>query len=73
MKNQSFLIQNAVVAVATANLLGLGGNILTNTNGTSTNEICDRCLHDMEEIQPCHLRCPNCGSHLDCTDKGSAW
>ena len=36
-------------------------------------ELCDRCGHDMKEIQPCHLICPNCGSHLDCTDKGSVW
>jgi predicted amidophosphoribosyltransferase len=36
-------------------------------------ELCDRCGHDMKEIQPCHLICPNCGSHLDCTDKGNVW
>ena len=36
-------------------------------------KVCDRCGNVMEEIQPCHLRCPNCGSHLDCTDKGSVW
>ena len=36
-------------------------------------EVCDRCGHIMKEIQPCHLICPNCGSHLDCSDKGSVW
>jgi DNA-directed RNA polymerase subunit RPC12/RpoP len=39
----------------------------------TTTEICDICGHSMEELQPCHLRCPNCGSHMDCTDKGNTW
>jgi len=27
----------------------------------------------MVNMQACHLFCPNCGSHLDCSDKGSYW
>lgn len=36
-------------------------------------EICDVCGFKMKQIQPCHLRCPNCGAQLDCSDKGSVW
>ena len=38
-----------------------------------TKEICMKCFADMEEISPCHLRCPNCGMEMDCSDKGSVW
>lgn len=34
---------------------------------------CPRCSHAMIEMQACHLLCGNCGSHLDCSDKGSYW
>lgn len=39
----------------------------------SCKEKCDRCGWEMKKFQACHLICPNCGSHLDCSDKGSAW
>ncbi len=38
-----------------------------------TSEVCEQCGFLMEELQPCHLRCPNCGAHMDCSDKGSVW
>jgi len=34
---------------------------------------CPRCNEIMLDMQSCHLICPNCGSHLDCSDKGSYW
>jgi len=24
-------------------------------------------------MQACHMFCPNCGAHLDCSDKGNYW
>lgn len=36
-------------------------------------EMCARCGEKMIEMQPCHLICPNCGSHMDCSDKGTVW
>ncbi len=36
-------------------------------------EKCDRCGHMMGELSSCHLICPNCGMHLDCSDKGVVW
>ena len=36
-------------------------------------EECDKCGHKMKKLNTCHLICPNCGSHLDCSDKGSVW
>ena len=27
----------------------------------------------MKKMTACHLICPNCGAHLDCSDKGSFW
>ena len=36
-------------------------------------EYCIRCDTIMTPIQPCHLRCNNCGAELDCGDKGSYW
>lgn len=34
---------------------------------------CYRCGFKMTPIQPCHLRCNNCGTELTCSDKGSFW
>ena len=34
---------------------------------------CPRCNEIMLDVQACHLICPRCGSHMDCSDKGSAW
>jgi predicted amidophosphoribosyltransferase len=36
-------------------------------------EICDRCNVKMRKMTACHLICENCGSHLDCSDKGTVW
>ena len=38
-----------------------------------TKEICDKCGEFMVKMTECHLICPNCGSHLDCSDKGTTW
>jgi hypothetical protein len=32
-----------------------------------------RCENKMAGMQACHMFCPNCGAHLDCSDKGSYW
>ena len=34
---------------------------------------CPICDEEMEELSACHLRCDNCGSEMDCSDKGSDW
>jgi len=34
---------------------------------------CPRCNEIMLDVQACHLICPRCGSHMDCSDKGSVW
>jgi len=34
---------------------------------------CMKCFNYMEEIQPCHLKCFNCGAEMDCSDKGFVW
>lgn len=34
---------------------------------------CPKCGFDMKKMTACHLICPNCGAHLDCSDKGSFW
>ena len=34
---------------------------------------CDRCHSVMKAIQPCHMKCFNCGAEMDCSDKGSTW
>lgn len=39
----------------------------------TTNETCMRCGKVMHELSACHLRCDNCGSEMDCSDKGSVW
>ena len=31
-------------------------------------DICDRCGEEMEQLQVCHMRCPNCGNELTCSD-----
>lgn len=36
-------------------------------------ELCPICDFEMTPIQVCHLQCRNCGSHLDCSDKGNYW
>ncbi|MGB7952698.1 MAG: hypothetical protein WCF23_01855 [Candidatus Nitrosopolaris sp.] len=42
--------------------------------GDSGKEVeCPRCRFKMTSIQPCHLRCENCGAELTCSDKGSFW
>lgn len=35
--------------------------------------MCPKCNSKMQSIQTCHMQCMNCGSHLDCSDKGSFW
>ncbi len=40
-----------------------GGTVIT----------CIICNSKMIDIQACHMFCPVCGSHLDCSDKGSFW
>jgi len=34
---------------------------------------CPKCDNKMVDMQVCHMFCPNCGTHLDCSDKGSFW
>jgi len=34
---------------------------------------CPRCEKKMVDMQACHMFCPNCGAHLDCSDKGNFW
>ncbi len=34
---------------------------------------CPKCENKMINLQACHMFCPKCGSHLDCSDKGSYW
>ena len=34
---------------------------------------CFICGHNMKSIQSCHLKCLNCGSEMDCSDKGWTW
>jgi len=31
-------------------------------------QLCERCGEEMENIQVCHQRCPNCGNELTCSD-----
>ena len=31
---------------------------------------CPKCESKMVDMQACHMFCPNCGAHLDCSDKG---
>jgi hypothetical protein len=39
-----------------------------------SDEHCDRCGNErMRKMTECHLICENCGSHLDCSDKGTVW
>ena len=38
------------------------------SRGKTTSEVCFQCGFLMEELQACHLRCPNCGAHMDCSD-----
>lgn len=41
-------------------------------NGKMKTEIeCPKCNNNMDAMTACHLICPNCGSHLDCSDKGN--
>lgn len=30
-----------------------------------------KCGFDMNKMTACHMICPNCGAHLDCSDKGN--
>lgn len=34
---------------------------------------CPRCGYPMQRLQPCHLKCSNCGAEMDCSDKGWTW
>ncbi|MCL5404287.1 MAG: hypothetical protein M1125_00385 [Candidatus Marsarchaeota archaeon] len=34
---------------------------------------CLLCGHSMLRMQACHLKCPNCGAEMDCSDKGFIW
>lgn len=34
---------------------------------------CPRCGFEMKHLQACHMICPNCGAHLDCSEKGLTW
>ena len=34
---------------------------------------CPRCGFEMRHMQPCHMVCPNCGGHMDCSEKGLTW
>jgi predicted RNA-binding Zn-ribbon protein involved in translation (DUF1610 family) len=34
---------------------------------------CPRCGFEMKHMQACHMICPNCGAHLDCSEKGLTW
>jgi len=36
-------------------------------------ERCPRCEEVMLDVQTCHLLCPRCGGHMDCSDKGAVW
>ena len=31
-------------------------------------QICERCGEEMDDIQVCHQRCPNCGNEITCSD-----
>ena len=35
--------------------------------------VCLVCGHMMFKMQACHLKCPNCGAEMDCSDKGFIW
>jgi len=35
--------------------------------------MCPKCDFKMNKLTSCHLICSNCGSHLDCSDKGNFW
>jgi predicted RNA-binding Zn-ribbon protein involved in translation (DUF1610 family) len=35
--------------------------------------MCPKCDFEMGSLSACHLRCPNCGAEMDCSDKGSVW
>ncbi len=34
---------------------------------------CPKCGEEMNVFTVCHMICPNCGAHLDCSDKGNFW
>ena len=34
---------------------------------------CPKCDGKIVDMQACHMFCPKCGSHLDCSDKGNFW
>jgi len=52
----------------------MGNNTNTNLDAkTPSSETvgsvhCELCNYEMKELQRCHLRCPNCGSELTCSD-----
>ena len=41
--------------------------------GNNKDIVCPRCEETMNKFTTCHMICPNCGAHLDCSDKGSFW
>ncbi len=48
-------------------------SVMINMKGLIKSRICDRCDNIMEEMQPCHLKCFNCGAEMDCSEKGLTW
>tara|TARA_R110002124_G_scaffold61316_3_gene168085 strand:+ start:545 stop:808 length:264 start_codon:yes stop_codon:yes gene_type:complete len=44
-----------------------------NNKGNNKDIVCPRCEETMNKFTTCHMICPNCGAHLDCSDKGSFW
>ena len=48
-------------------------NKMIDNNNSNQDIICPRCDNTMNKFTTCHMICPNCGSHLDCSDKGTFW
>jgi hypothetical protein len=59
-------------------MASISNNDGNNNNGNNTPDgavivQCFICGFEMKSIQPCHLKCLNCGSEVDCSDKGWTW
>ena len=61
MKSDTGMIGHAVLDVS------------INMKDMIKSRMCDRCGETMKEIQPCHLKCFNCGAEMDCSEKGLVW